>query len=445
MSRRPSLSETITGQAWLDQFKQADQHAAAALLDMMLLLNEEQVSTAIRSLLVNAADARADRRRRIGLYAEREFDEALAFDVQITLDPQGVKRRRAVGFKGPAAVKPIRGGTRIGSEGMIAFLISQAVAASPRVYVNQPGPDHIRGKTRQKKVPPANRKRKRRPKYIGALTIVTDFIGSGTRVSSMLNKFWAVPTVRAWVSRKWVTFKVVAAAGTASGIKAVSNHRSAPEVLVKHIAPTVHTAADDGLRAKWKGLLANYGPETAPGAGREGFQGSAALIAFSYRIPNNTPLIVHRSLDGWRALYTGPAPEELRTAFGLPTVEERIQFGAESAGVKLSEDLATSEAETVLVLSTIRGRWRPGAETAIAEVTGLTIPEVISIHTKSISSGLLDQNGRLTDKGQETVASGLRSERSRPTIPTVEKPYYPQQLRTPREPSSTRRSSGRPR
>jgi len=62
----------------------------------------------------------------------------------------------------------------------------------------------------------------------------------------MLDKFWAVPTVRSWFSRGWISFKVVAAVGTREGLQAVRNHRVAPEVLVQQVALRLQMRVQSG-------------------------------------------------------------------------------------------------------------------------------------------------------------------------------------------------------
>lgn len=410
---RPWLSATATGQRWLAQFSPQDRPAATALLNAMLLLNEEQVAVPIRGLLYELAERRGGFRRRVGLYAEREFAEATAFKIMRVADINGRFRRRAVGRAGPAAVQPRRGSPRVGSEGLIAFTISQAVEAWPQIYANQPGPDRIRAK---------------RP--IGALAIVTDFIGSGTRVRTLLDKFWAVPSVKAWVSRGWLEFKVVAAAGTSLGIEEVRSHRTNPEVLVEHVVPTIFDAARGNQKAHWLSLISRYGPNPSS-VNSTGFLNSGALIAFNYRIPNNTPELLRESANGWRALYDGPAPEELRAAFGLQDPLERARPAATAVGIELNNNLSADEAEMVLVLNTIGSRWFEGEESAIAELTGITVRKLVLIRHDAVRTGILRPDGRLTDAGQATRRAGTRVERQRPTIPTSLEFYYPMQLRVP--------------
>jgi hypothetical protein len=427
---RPPLSTTETGKAWLSQFAPWDRPAAASLLDALMLMNDEQVATALRSLLADLAQRRSGlrKRKRVALYAEREIAEAAIFRVELVTDADGRLRRRAVGRQGPSAVKPIRGSTRVGSEGWVAFVISQAVKSSPGIFLNHPGPDRLRNL--------------RQP--VGALAMVSDFIGSGTRVRTMLDKFWAVPTVRSWFSRGWISFKVVAAVGTREGLEAVRNHRVRPEVLVQHVAPQLSEHGDRQPYHAWRTVIETYGPERVGGAGRAGFRDNAALIAFSYGIPNDTPLMLHAG-EGWGPLFSGAAPLDLRSAFGLQSRAERVKLAAAATGIDLAPDLSLPHAEMVVFLRAIRGRWRTGAQTAVAETTGMTEPEVLAAWTRASEHGYLDPKGHLTDAGHAALGAAERGERKRPTVPTNSESYYPLQLRIPRGSSSISRPSGRPR
>jgi hypothetical protein len=426
MSDRKPLSSYPTSQSWLSRFDPDDRKAAMAMLDSMLLLNEEQVSSAIRSQLYRIADSRHGKRKRIALYAEREFCGMPAFEIHDIPYDRGRIRRRAVGRKGPAPVKPMRGSGRVGSEGLVAFVISQAHETKPRSFMNHPGPDLIRGKTN-----PA-----------GSIAVVTDFIGSGSRVRAMLDAFWAVPTVRSWVSRKLVDFKVIAAAATAYGANAVGRHRVRPEVSFQHVAPTVVDRPTQ--QGEWLRLIEKYGPESGRGTGRQGFGNSLALIAFNYRIPNNTPSLIHQSRGQWKALYEGAAPEDLRPVFGLWTPAELVDRAAADTGVAIARDLPVKDAALVIILSLLRGRLRSGTEIELAERTGMSVPDVLDLLARAKKEHLFDTNGHLTELGQRLLADGRRSKRKRPLVTTNPEPYYPMALRVPRDSFSTRRPSGRP-
>jgi hypothetical protein len=69
--RRQKLSATVTGQKWVLQFAERDRSSATAMLDALLLLNEEEVAASIRGLLQDLAAKRSGPRKRIGLYAAK--------------------------------------------------------------------------------------------------------------------------------------------------------------------------------------------------------------------------------------------------------------------------------------------------------------------------------------------------------------------------------------
>jgi hypothetical protein len=411
-SARQPLSQTAAGIAWLRQFRPIDQPVAADFADTLILLNETDVAATVRAEIAALARTRSRRRRVVAVYPEREFATKSIFDSALRPGRDGTIRMRAYGEVGPAPIVGRRGSARVGSEGSMASIVSQAVDAS-RKLVNRPGPDRIR--TRK----------------VDLVVIATDFIGSGDRVVSMLDKFLQTPSVRAWRSNGWIDFAVVAAAGTAAGIAAIERHRTKPIVRAPIVAPTVHSFRDPARTASWRRLVQHYGPRFHHGAGPLGYKGSASLIAFSYRTPNNTPLIFHARAEGWVPLLDGAASDDLRPAFGLPSLEERVWAGTDDAS-RRATDLMIDEARMGLVLRSIRGKWRAAQSVEMAERTGLTVPEVVGTVARALGLRLLNEAGRLTDRGQALLHDGKLRERRDKIVPTHERPYYPEALRAPR-------------
>jgi hypothetical protein len=108
MTAKVLLSQSETGNAWLAQFRSADDmKAAGKLLDAMLLLNDNDVADAIRDGIDELANDWQGRGRSLALYAEREFDSGEAYGSLDVPDATGRIRRRAVSYSGP--VKPTRG------------------------------------------------------------------------------------------------------------------------------------------------------------------------------------------------------------------------------------------------------------------------------------------------------------------------------------------------
>jgi hypothetical protein len=307
-------------------------------------------------------------RRKTALYAEREHSRREFFVSSPVPDRDGTVRARAVGNAGPAAVNPARGSVRAGSEGWIAFIVSQSAQAFPNIYLNNPGPDRIR---RHK---------------VGQIVIVTDFIGTGGRLIGMLNKLHRVPSVRAWISNGWISFAVVSAAGTREGIKNVKRHRTRPSVHVQYVVPTLGTYKDLKLSDEWSDLISRYGPREARGAGPRGYGNTGSLVVFSYRAPNNTPLLLHEPGRNWMPLFSGPADDEIRQAFGLPQLADRLR-GA--SALTPSHDVLPDEERMLLLLTAIRGRWLPGQEIELAERTALTVPEILDSKERAMKLNLL--------------------------------------------------------
>lgn len=411
---RERLSSSPSAKEWLKQFRATDQLAAAQLADALLLLNDSDVANSIRSQLRRLARSRHGKRKKVALYAEREFAEREIFASVLATGRDGIQRMRATGNKGPPAVQPTRGKVRVGSEGFVAFSISQAVESFDKIYLNQPGPDRIRRHS------------------VSLVAIVTDFLGSGDRILRMLDKFMRVPSVRSWLSNQWVQFAIVAAAGTKAGIKAVKEHRSKPILFVSHVIPTLDSDEDHDAADAWHSLIRNYGPRSARGAGPSGYKDGGTLVAFSYRTPNNTPLLLHQGDGFWRPLFQGALSDDMRPAFGLRSLETRVTDAAASSGQEMAIDILPAEGGLVLMLRAIRRRWRQGQEIAFAERTGLTVPEVLEAKNTAESRGYLNREGRLTESGQKVVRAAMTREKRRPDIPTNSEPYYPQTLRAPR-------------
>lgn len=418
----PKLSASQTGLAWLKQFKTPpDIAAASALLDALLLLNDTDIADAIRDGIDQVTARRGFGRRTVALYAEREFDGKVVYSSELTPDAKGVLRQRAKKYVG-GPVKPTRGKSRVGSEGSVAYLISQMVEKPRSQLKNHPAPKNIRAKSSP----------------VGAIAIVTDMIGSGDRITKMLDKFWNVPSVKSWVSARFVKFYVVAAAGTAQGIAKVQSHRLVSEVIVEHVVPTIGNWRNRAVAKEWMRIINSCGPEKGRGGvDRAGYENGAALVALASRIPNNTPAMLHQSVTGkdeWFALYDGPIPEDLRPAFRVLDPSEQVVASASNLGVSLAPKLAVEDATLVLILSTPWSVRQRRETVLLAEITGLPHSEVEDALAQALALGLLDARYRLTDAGQQFLDDGRRQEKRRPTIATEQEPYYPYQVRIPRGP-----------
>lgn len=410
----PKLSHSATAARWLAQFDDLDQAEAAELLDRLVLLSEAQVSERIFSQLeaINCPQGR------VALYAEREIPQKTAFAVEQYVDRNGVTRSRAVPNACFEAVRPRRGSKRVGSEGWMAFLVSQAVKANAR-YVGHPSPKQYTSSS-------ANGR-------IRKVVIVTDFIGSGDRLWNMLERFWRVPTFAAWWSRGYIRFNVVAAAGTPAGIAKVKAHRCRAEVHCATVVPTLASMAANPRAQGWTALANSYGkPHPEP----LGYKASGALVAFEYGMPNNAPAILGERFKGWRPLYKGRAPGDLNSLFGLPrTGWDLLRHIAEHRLAQLRRALdfksrRRDRSEMLAFLLTIRSRWHADSAVEIAEKSGLRTDDILRLRDRAIAAGWISTQGRLTDEGRKLVRAGvsLMPKTARSVAGRLH-PYYPWSLR----------------
>lgn len=231
----PILAEEAT-LAWLSKFRVEHQAQAAILVKAITLVSRDEFTDNLRALLTARANAQAGP---VALYAERELPKRFGVPHRLFKEAN-LKIRRAKGI-GPQPVKPIRGyAPDVGSEGLVAQLITELNRTNPEKFVIHPGPDEIR---------------RRR---IHLFVVVTDLIGSGRRARTYFEAAWRVRSVRSWWSSHLMRFEVIAYATTERGRALVEKHPCAP--VVSHVipCPTIDTAFARPEAGRMKGLCIHY-------------------------------------------------------------------------------------------------------------------------------------------------------------------------------------------
>jgi hypothetical protein len=411
---RKKLSESASARRWIEQFKPVDQDDAASLVDRLALFNETDVAQAI-SRQLEAIDTVPGR---VALYAEREIAQTTAFPVEAYLDATGTSHERVISSAPFKPVSPRRGATRVGSEGWMAFLISQAIKTNPR-FVNHPSPRQYLSSNK------ANR--------IRTVVIVTDFIGSGDRIWTMLDKFWRVPTFAAWWSRGYIRFHIVAATGTNAGIVRIKTHPCKATVGVTTVVPTLTGPQPKPWATVWLGLVKRYGKNHGMPLGHKD---TAALVAFEYGMPNNVPAVLGEKFKRWKPLYRGRAPHDLRPFFGLPpTITDLLRGAVEHRWARLVHALdfrtrRRDRAEMLAFLLALRGRWHAHAEIEVAERSGLQTGDVVRLRGAAMAAGWISDRSRLTDSGRKLLKAGaVKKPKLSRAVVGSNAPYYPTSLR----------------
>ena len=415
------LSQTGKGIDWLKQFDPDDQGDAAKLIDHMRLVSHQEFAEQLQSLIIERAKAVDGP---IGLYAEREIRKWKGVPNRLFKEQRGNKNRRAYGV-GPQPVSPTKAyDPKVGSEGIVAWLITQLCNREPKLFLNHPGPDAIR----------KNR--------IRTCFLVTDFVGSGTRVINYLSAAWRIFSVKSWVSYKLFKFEVVAFSGTDKGVSKVEKHRCRPSISLVQSCPTIETVFKDEEAERIRQICIAYDPERSDLIDSLGFLGTGALIAFAHSCPNNTPRLLHKSGKRWFPLFPARVTGEVSSVFedrrDKDSLIDRLQRMNENrlASGEWFEQASKDGRSLILLLAALRKS--PRFDEALSRNTGLTIPEIkIFIHALN-EWKWIDDDRCLTDDGYKQLRyiRNIKATTQEVLSSVSEGLYYPQQLRAPRNASS---------
>ena len=404
--------------AWLGQFDSDDQAAAVSLLRAMTLVSRDAFAEGLRTLLLTRL---AKGKGPVGVYVEREVRQRYGVPFRLFKETN-TKVRRAYGV-GPPPVQPTKAyDADVGSEGLVAHLVSEICRSHPRTIFNHPGPDAIR------------------KKRIRRFILVTDFIGSGKRATAYLQAAWRVRSVRSWWSRqntKGLSFEVIAYAATRSGRAAVEGHHSRPSVFVVAGCRTLDTVPSGGEIRK---LCIKYSPVLSKVMPPTGYANGGALIAFAHGVPNNAPLILHKGGNGWVPLFPARVTSATRATFSAGPDSEAIRARlVEMRQARLAEAgrVAGAKPHAQNMLMVLAALSHPPREAeAISRKSGLTVLEVEIALNAAWKNGWVDSHYRLTDLGQAQLRQARGVPPNNPLHAEVPTFYYPSSLRAPRGISS---------
>ena len=404
-----ALSDTSTGTSWLEQFGGAERETAAEFIDEVLLVSQHDFANGLRELLDELADQCKDSTRKMALYAERPVKKVFG---KIPAFFPNSRHGRAKGTGVPPIIVDHRD-QEVGSEGVVAQLITDYCRRKPSIALTHPGPTKMRNDNVRK------------------IVILTDFIGSGDRITRMLESFRYVASLRSWRSYGLVRFVVIAYSGTIKGVAAVRSHKLRPEVRIQAGCPTITNTFYGTQRMHMEALCKAHPRRHVDPLG---YKDSAVLIAFAHGCPNNVPPILHSRASGWIPLFAGRSTSNVTKAFSsewdgliLDQRTQRLLKIWEVRGNLMSFD-QDSWISTMLILAAAEaGLWTPEN---ISAHTHLRIAQVTSLVELANDVRWLTEAGRLTRLGRKELAR-LRRRRARmPVLPSDTNIfYYPTQLR----------------
>ncbi|TQV71405.1 hypothetical protein FLL45_19815 [Aliikangiella marina] len=416
------LSKTEVGIEWVKQFSVDEQSLAVKLLDELTLVGHDEFIDGLRQRIIDKTNKVPGM---VALYAEREIRRGKnRVPNRLYKEPYRKKNRRAYGG-GPQPVLPTKNyDLKVGSEGIISWLISELCTEFPKKFICHPSPKQIRTKKVRKFI------------------LVTDLIGTGNRAFEYFESAWRVASVKSWKSLKLWSFGVIAYSGSDLGIKRVMSHKCKPTVDLVKPCPTITSEFDLPLSISIKNLCINYDPIDHDSKESLGYKGSGALIVFSHGCPNNCPRILHKSVKNkWIALFPKRKTSKLRRIFSQEnskiTLEKKLKKLHETRLAKGYWIPKTSVEGRKILMILAALRRGPRFSEAIARKTGLTIPEIEIIIEKAKEWSWISEKLYLTaaGKGQLSHARKIKSSIVQ-CQKNSEKIYFPKLLRAPQIASS---------
>lgn len=402
------------------QFRVSDQKRAAELLGKFRLVSRDEFHDELTELILNRA---LETTGPVGLYAEREIRKHLKVPNRLFKESR-LKVRRAFGV-GPNAVQPrMAYDKEVGSEGIVAQLITELCRARPDMFLNHPGPDQIR------------------TKKMRAFFLITDLVASGRRARTYLESAWRVRSVRSWWSGGFLRFEVISFASTAKGNQSVRRHRCRPVVSSVIPCPDICSSFTDAVSKSLVRMCIEYDPRRFGDERSLGVGGLGVLIAFAHGAPNNAPNIFHRGGAHWAPLFPARVTSCVpRAHFGRDMSLEAIRRKLAALNEKVlarSPARRTADERTKISILLLAALNRsPRFDEVIAERTGLTVPEIVRLCSEFRGLRWIDDRRHLTDQGRAQLRHARKDARQRgmravkSVAPANENLYYPSSLRPP--------------
>lgn len=399
-----NLLLTELGQAWLEQFAEADRPMIRQLTDALALVSTQEFERALQRSIEKLVKVSS---WPVALYAAREVPPHSTLDFR----------------NGGSGLNSVATGSDVGSEARVAHIVRQLCRAQQGRLLRQPSIESLL---------------KHRVHHV---MVVDDLIGSGHRTWDYLDQLWNDPTTKSWWSYKKIRFTVVAYAGTAEGVRYVSSHPCKPEVEVHRYCPTL-----DGLpwpreqRRLAKQLCKRYSDKYALRSGHQGFRNTAALLVFEHGCPNNAPNIFWADSKNkrmaWQPLFPGRAlvtetasvfPAELATRTPVSIL---LNAGQARVAGALSTVIQRPLPQNIVITLALLGRGINRVE-AIAHATSLGTGECKLLLETCIASGLVSPRRRLTEAGAAELRgiAAAATPRIGRTLELGDDCYYPKSLR----------------
>ena len=414
--------DSEAAELWLRQFDRVDRNDASRLLSAIRNVSADEFHDAMTELVRLRVEAKP---APVGLFVETERGHRNGRAYRLFEETRR-KPRRATG-NGPRVIDPRRTvDPEVGSEGVIAQIITAVIREKKHRATLHPGPNTIR---------------KRR---VRRFIVVTDFVGTGDRICRYLDAAWNVCSVRSWWSARrtsGMSFEVLAFSVTAAGRKRIETHPCRPTLHAVEGCPTIDEAFDiPEMQYRMKNLCNRYGSFDHK-FNPLGYGGMGALITFAHGMPNNTPAIFHKTSRlksrPWTPMYPQRVTSGRRKGIGsigdqaneLQLERKRVSKQTVFRSPRFASAPSVLRDAVQVLLSLDR---KPRDATELSAITGLSVERVKEALERINRYGWVDDEFRIAEKGRRELG------RLRAFVPgevqfRSSTTYTPRSLRAPRD------------
>jgi hypothetical protein len=436
-----SIYDNPAAKLWREQFKDAaDNVLAGKMLKKFKFVSASEFRTDMHTHILHAIPVKA----KAAFFIERELQLVRPLWQYKKSDGHKVKHK----FKGKVAVAmyqeivtsrgrglpkrwtasgspvpPVKSPTNltqdIGSEGLVATLVSKICKTDPSRFAMHPHTKALH---------------EMNVKY---LVVVTDFIGSGSRTKHMLDSLWRVATVRSWKSGGYIEIMVICYSATDLGYEQVKQHPCQPEIKKVRDCPTISAS----FSPKDRFALTELCNRIPAGVNNPlGYKDTGALIAFEHSCPNNVPAMftdtVRSKAAVWNALFPRRITDELSKLELVSATHnvytEALDFlkcGRIAKNAAFHSSSVEQQAMVVLLAAVYRGRRHTHE---IVTACGFPMVEVLEAWGRAEAQGLLTKTGRLSISGFTLLENLMVPSPAQPAVAIPENiDYYPSSLREP--------------
>ncbi|MGS0824940.1 phosphoribosyltransferase-like protein [Shewanella sp. 0m-8] len=272
------LSNIPATQDWLSQFLPQDRPVACKLLDELIYIPTDRVIGDLKLVVESIL---------------KEYESTAIYPIRELLSEDESYFSLADAAEHPTMQ---HGQAAQGSEAFVSNLITRLNRSSKAKVILE---DVGIGKYKIQASPSISTIR---DKKIKTLILIDDLIGSGDRTRDFLEAVYKPPSIRSWVSAKYLKIIVVAFMATNKGKKSVEKwckNEMKAKLLVINECPTFHNLPNN---EEIFDLCKNYAKK---GEGIPlGYDEVAVRVIFGHSAPNNIPAILHRKVDNYKAKST---------------------------------------------------------------------------------------------------------------------------------------------